>query len=301
MPYKNCIYYIFFVIILCILFLLYKSKQLREYFEDETIVVHDLTGGGFFSLFFFLCSSYIYAKKYNYKLYIDNGEWDYKYKNGWNDYFTSLIMYDNLLQNKKIIKRGHATKYGYNDEKDFTLKEYVEAIRYIFKPNIDIEQKAKEYIDNLGKNYSSIYIRRGDKITSGESHFISTKDILNFTDIQDNCKVLFVQTDDYSVVEEIKEILPNCAVHTMTPINKKGSTNSDIHNASREDVKKDTDELLISTIISANANKCWADYRSNVGRFLKLYSFDKKNVFYYPPNPDKENLSNACAFKIVGN
>lgn len=276
------------ILLLIIIGLYYKRQRIYERFQDNKTIVYKLTGhAGFFSTFFSIATAYLYAKKDGYNFAIDNDTWHYTYKNGWRDYFTSLDIYNKDMHTGEIIYRSHPGVIPWGDEQQFRLEEYVDAINDIFKPNEEIIQKARKYMETLGNDYYAIYVRRGDK--AEEETILDLPDILNYTDIRENCKVLFIQTDDYTAVEKFQEMLPNCAVHSMTPKNKKGATYDDIIKLKPDELKNDVYEMLIAALVFINAKKAWTEHRSNVGRFLKLYPYKQnQNIFYYPAS-EKDN------------
>jgi hypothetical protein len=134
----------------------------------------------------------------------------------------------------------------------------------------------------------AVYVRRGDKHT--ESTFVNEKDIVERIDMT-SCETLFVQTDDYSVVERMRDLLPDKHVICRIPASKRGHYQSEVYLRNARDknpykkdaigfnnitdrmiVYNDTVELLTSCLISSRAQACWVDFGSNVGRFLKLLS-----------------------------
>lgn len=275
--------------------------------SEKTIIFELNKSCGFFSVLFFLCKFYIYAKKNDFKFYIKYDKWSYDGGYGWHGYFDSLLEYDNsdsLLEydnsdgNIMVFKHG---SYLPKIVPTYELFEYINVIREIFIPNKEIMEKAEEYIKNTIKEpYISIYVRRGDKHT--ETRFISETSIINKikrkNDINNNTK-FFIQTDDYTVIENIKKILPNNEIFYLVPETKRGHYQSEQYLNDKKDknpykneitigfndisdkniVKNDTIELITSIIISSRASQCWFDQDSNVGRFLKLYS--PENTFSY--------------------
>jgi hypothetical protein len=104
----------------------------------------------------------------------------------------------------------------------------------------------------------------------------------------DEHTTFFVQTDDYAVVEEMRECLPNHTIHSTVPPTKRGSYHSPKYkqNVAVPWTEKDpasaraeTMEMLAGLFVCLEAEECWTDDTSNVGRFLKLY---KDSVHVYP-------------------
>lgn len=256
-----------------------KSLRKKRGGSKPTIVVFDLnSSSGFFSQFWYLCRLYIYAKNNNYPFFINSSTWNYKLKDGWHDYFTSLNEYKDDSIPKDIKQFAHGKDAGIPN---YTIGDYIKAVPEIYKLNDTITAKIREYVEQH-QPYNSIYIRRGDK--SAENPMNPIQDILGFTDLKDTTKKLFVQTDDYSVIGELKGLLPSVEIITLTPENMLGSYSGQITQLDNEKRKEETENLLISIGVFLQGEKCWTDIRSNVGRFHKFADFTK--VKFYPDNQD---------------
>jgi hypothetical protein len=260
---------------------------------------------GFFSMFFFMVQAYIYAKKTNKKFCINSDDWTYKYEEGWSDYFETNYECTNEeseeMNEKNIEVFSH---YKMENIPNYCLKDYIENIKEIYKLKSYLIEKANKIIEKMG-NYKAVYIRRGDKIAASEAKIITTSDIISNIKIDSNHK-LFVQTDDYIVVKEIKKLLPNIEVISTVPENKFGSYQNDIYinidinkgknkninnveaimNKDLLKMKEDCEELLIGVYICSKAKECWVDKTSNVSRFIKLFSPDTVHIY---PNDIKLN------------
>jgi hypothetical protein len=256
-----------------------KSSRKKRGGNISTIVIFSFNSKiGFFSQFWFLCQSYIYAKNNNYAFFVDSSKWNYKSKYGWHDYFTSLNEYKDDMTQKNIKRFSHQNNTGIPDYK---IRDYIDAVQEIYKLNDTLLAKIKEYVDQH-KPYNSLYIRRGDKVA--ENPMDPIREILGFTDLKDTTKTLFVQTDDYSVIVELQQLLPFVKIITITPEKMKGSYQGQVLEVDDEKRKEDTEKFLISIGIFLQGDQCWTDIRSNVGRFHKISNFTK--VKYYPDNKD---------------
>jgi len=241
----------------------------------KTAVVFELNDhAGFYSILFFLCQAYIYAKKKGLDFYIKTGNWYYTYEKGWHDYFITLIEAHNMEKYDKIEKFSHMSC---GTLPNYTLQEYMQAIKeiYILKP--ELVSRAKELAAS-----TTLFVRRGDKIASKEAVLIETTDIIKKTNIQ-NKPDIFVQTDDYTVVEELQTLLSESEVNSTVTQDKRGSHAHTWRTLSPRERKQQTEEMLVGLEVCINSPECWSDYTSNVGRFLKLqnpqvkfYSADNK-------------------------
>jgi hypothetical protein len=261
----------------------------------EKAVVFELnTSAGFYSEFFFLCQSYIYAKKNNLKFFIKMNNWPYTYSKGWHDYFESLTVYDKNIHNYEIILLKHNQTSIITDK--FTTEEYINCIKEIYILKKELVLKANEYNKNFG-NYISIYVRRGDKFTEA----LRTSEDNIIKNIKYNEKTnFFIQTDDYTVIENFEKILNNKIFTIINPKNRgsyhnNGYINKDKINPyiksiiprverQKEQIKEDTEEMLVGLLICILSDECWTDDTSNVGRFLMLsknnniYSYSNKKI-----------------------
>lgn len=243
-------------------------------------------GGGFFSVFFFLCEAFIHAKKKGIPFYITHNTWPYTFSLGWHDYFTTLECLP-LSSKNKSLKCGHMILH---DNWKYTLHDFSKAAREIFIPLPSLQLRVQEIVDRLG-NYTSIFVRRGDKVTQNESKYIHMRDILKNIP-HDESTTFFVQTDDYTVIEELIAECPLNKVVTLVPPTKRGSWHSkqfrlaancshslSLEEKPKEEVYKETEEMIVGLLVCLSANQCWTDDTSNVGRFLKLYNPNTVHVY----------------------
>lgn len=256
-----------------------KSYRRQRGGSKPTIVIFDFKSYvGFFSQFWFLCQAYIYAKNNDYPFFVNSSDWNYKSKDGWHDYFTSLKEYKDDGTPKDIKRFAHFNNIGIPTYK---ITDYIKAVREIYKPNDHIRGKISEYVKEH-MPFNTIYIRRGDK--RSENPMNPIKDILGFTDLKDTTKKLFVQTDDYGMIEELQALLQSVKIITLTPEKKLGASAFDMLRLDSQKRKEETENFLISIGVFLEGENCWTDIRSNVGRFHKFADFTK--VKYYPDNKD---------------
>jgi hypothetical protein len=128
--------------------------------------------------------------------------------------------------------------------------------------------------------YVSIYVRRGDKVEGkyNEMEAADLDKVIASTGIKSGN--VFVMTDDYSVVEEIRVLLPDCKVSTLTPSDTRGSFHEYMKNNTVEEQRQHGEELFTSLEVFRHGVQGWADGRSNMGRLLKLQ--DPAKVTLYP-------------------
>ncbi len=260
-----------FICIVIVVFTTRCNKKIAVVFELNS-------RSGFFSVFFQLCHCYIYSKENSYDFYITHADWIYMYDKGWHDYFNSLTVWHDCYSSKYHKIKKYVSASCHHSIPKYSVKKYIDAIKEIFIIKPYLLYKAQSCVTQL-KEYNSLYIRRGDKAI--EMELLSINDILNYTDLQ-NSTSLFVQTDDYSIIDDVQECLPNCNVKTLCLKQNTGGSFPDSLNWTRQQRKIETENLLVEVLVFANAKHAWSDHRSNVGRFHKLYSYN--NTMLYPPH-----------------
>jgi hypothetical protein len=153
---------------------------------------------------------YLHCKKHKINYKTINENWPYTFKDGWTDYFEDINL--NFDKNKcKDINTKILNGLDYKFEK-FALREYVNIIPEYYKYNKKTEKYINDIKQKLGlidKEYGAIYIRRGDKLVD-EIKIISAD---KFVDLlltkYPECKIIFVQTDDYNSYLELKNYVHN--------------------------------------------------------------------------------------------
>jgi hypothetical protein len=256
--------------------------------QRNTAVVFTLnSSAGFFSVFFMMCKVYLYAKSNNYDFYIDHDKWQYTYNNGWHDYFDSLRVWkpENASTCKTIYRFNHDNCHRLPQH---SIRSYISVINEIFIVNKTIQNIVKTYINNTIRNdFVSLYVRRGDKTTGSakEMDTLSMKEIIEKTVINQTIPI-FIQTDDYSVIEELKYLMPYTKIYTFTNKEERGSTNANMLTWTPSQRKSQTEIFLASVLVFSNGVQCWSDHRSNVGRFHKLLAYNKTSL--YPLINDNE-------------
>ena len=283
----------------------------------NNIIISNLNkSSGFYSLLFFLLNYYIYCKKNNINFKIESNNWLYKYKLGWEDYFevSELGFYEFEFEfelNQSIYEHCQLID-------EYSIKEYQDIIPQIYKYN----QLTKQIIDNtyiqfnlIKGEYDSIFIRRGDKLAN-ESIYLNEEKYINLLlNKNSNCKIIYLQTDDYNCYTNLKQYIINnnlnIQIYTLCDKNCFGSiihnkykdqliNSSQNHEQNKEylltiindlnkiknvedmnsnEIYNHTINLLIGIDLVINSNICITDYQSNVSRFIKLAHINPNNVY----------------------
>ena len=286
---------------------------------DNSGVVSILCGyTGFYSQLFFLLNHAIYAKTNALDFRIDSEKWLFKYNQGWNDYFENYVLNTNKIERFDISKK-HS-----NILIEAPIIKYKEIIRDVYRYN----PETLRFIDdvkrklNLPNYYDSIFIRRGDKLTSGESIYLNAGIYIDLLLLKKpDAKVVYVQTDDYTAIEEIhahlnklqitlnivtlckewergtfvlesykkKERMKARNEDSVNYISKNNGIQSikAVNNMTKDEIKHHTLTMIAGVEFVCNSNMCFLDYQSNVSRFIKLFHNDSTRVFnILKPNSD---------------
>lgn len=308
------------VLLLYVIYIL-LSIHFEGFTNDDTQIKKVIStfdnSSGFYSNLMFKLNHYIYSKKHNINFEVDTNNWPYQIDKGWIDYFEDVKL--NPLVDVNItdveIKRMPGCC---STIEEYPLSDYIDVISEFYKPNkMVLEYIKSKYLEfNITENdYGAIYIRRGDKLVDEINFIHSNKFVDRLFEKYPECSTIFVQTDDYNSIIEIKDyiyeklIRPDIKVITLCPENvfgsiasnyyrdlmldenriKSGNENKQYLNKIKNNLSKNiidmniderrahTLELLTSVDICCNARICICDYDSNVSRFIKLSHWD--NVF----------------------
>jgi len=217
---------------------------------------------GFFSQFFFTINHYIYCMKHRVSFKLKSDDWTFLYQSGWTDYF---LPFDIHFEENSHIHNS----YGHgNVIEDVSFLEYKNALPMVYKYNDFIQSKINEKMVELGLSkgqYSSIFIRRGDKLLC-ESKFIETEKYIEaLLLVQPDCKVIFLQTENSNFEEN------NPYIHKIRSMNVK---NKIIFDMNKEEIREHMIAFLVGVDIVLHSKLCVTDYSSNVGKFIKLWNGD---------------------------
>jgi hypothetical protein len=298
----------------------------NESFNENQIIISKLgnkNGNGFFSNFFFTLNHYIYCNENKINFKIDSNNWLFKYKNGWSDYFI-----DNELSfyNPSTIK--YYSVFDVLGEYTFQMyRDYIKKIYIYNNTTINKIINVKHKFNLIDEQYDSIFIRRGDKLSSESDYYHDNIYIQLLLIKNPNCKTIFLQTDDYnSYINLQKYITDNNLMINLYTLCDENNVGTIVHNSQKnrlnnatinnknnknylssiitklnnsksvEDMNNDeiynhTLEMIIGIDIVIKSNICILDLQSNVSRFIKLSHNNPENV-YDILNPDYQTNYN---------
>lgn len=223
-----------------------------------------------------------YAKEQGRDFYLKDEIWNGGPLSRWHEAFKTLTTYD-------PEKHGHEKNDGahpkYDGMRGYSLSELHGVVKDILVLNDDLAKKAKDFTESIGGPYTSIYVRRGDKVNGcavapKEMEPMPADELLKECEMKDDGRKLFIMSDDYTVVDELRKALPSCKIFTLTPDTNRGLAQDIVGKFTPEERKKQSDELVTSMQVFLNGEKAYADNRSNLGRLLKVAKPD--TVHLYP-------------------
>jgi len=181
--------------------------------------------GGYCNQLWRFLGNYLVAQKFKKTFILDDSVWIFKNKDGWSDYFNSVL----LKRNCKSIEKPIYKQILLQKLPQFTLSQYRQAFEKIMILNSSLQTK----LDNIMKKFNlennkfdAIMIRRGSKLFE-ESYLIKIEAFLNKL-IEKDTKIIFLQTDDYDCYDELKDIIKkrnlDIKLYTICPEYKRGGT-----------------------------------------------------------------------------
>lgn len=215
--------------------------------------------GGYCNQLWHLIGYYLKAEKDKKTFILDDSVWNWKNKNGWDDYFESLIIKRKVKSIKEPISKNPLfNNTGYNREElnIFTLSEYKKGFEEIMKLNKELKEKMIKIMKEKGLKkgeFDAIMIRRGSKLFK-ESKYITTESYINKL-VEKGTKKIFIQTDDYNSYEEVKEIIKRkgleIELYTICPEYKRGGQTAYKRelNKIKENVEKSNEKEYIKEFV----------------------------------------------------
>ena len=163
-----------------------------------------------------------------------------------------------------------------NDDLQTTAKAIINVV-YRFNAKTLAQVKSLHDSINLPDEYIGFHIRRGDKI-------LESNEISNYRYIQKSIQIcethrsVFVLTDDYSVIKELKDAFNDWNFYTLTNPNEKGYEFLEYMSKPADERRNDMIKLFASMEVLRNSNYFVGTYSANPGMFLGM-SMEKGKTF----------------------
>jgi hypothetical protein len=316
--------------------LLNKYTTLNNSFK-KTYIFHIGANAGFYSEFCNMVFAILYCLKYEYKFIIYSKDANFGYKNGWNDFFLpfckettcAIHKYYNTRNYKPVIRKRHLliwkiyrflnkkTLLTYELWDKYFCKDFDNAFfdiptlgirgnlrdasiviaKMIYRFNNITLSEIEEYTSSidLPSEYNSMQIRRGDKIT--ECTLCPIHYYFDAANNSSNIKDLFILTDDYSVIEEVKSSYPEWSINTLTTTDEMGYNHKLFSQLNSSEKKQKLIKLFASIELIRKSQLFIGTYTTNIGLFLgmvkpldKIISVQKKEWFRFADDDIKEQL-----------
>lgn len=298
---------------------------------NRKLVFHLGSEAGFYSEFNNMIYAILYCLKNKYKFVLYSKDANFKINDGWTDFFLPFCKESHNNIHHIINKRVAAPRLNKKQKIKFKLyrilnpktsltyqiwpkffcpdfeQEYFDIpelgisgslkeasriiVNMIYRPNNFLKshiQKVRNSI-NLPEDYVGINIRRGDKNT--EFDYVPTQIFIDELEKYSNCKNVFIFTDDYTIIRDIKSISnfsQNYNLYYLIDSSEQGYIHADFLKLSIPEKETKLLKMLTSMEIMSNANICFGSYTNNPGFFLgmrmdegKFVSLQKKNWYQF--------------------
>ncbi|WP_299291075.1 hypothetical protein [uncultured Mucilaginibacter sp.] len=137
-----------------------------------------------------------------------------------------------------------------------------------FQPTIKQEIDGRITNLNLPLEYIGVHIRSGDKAT--EAKLSPVDDYINYIKSKNSTKELFVLTDNYSIIKELKSNYPDYKVYTYCQEDERGFSEGEYNLMSKEAKKTMTIKLITDVEILSRSSVFVGTLSSNVGIFVGM-------------------------------
>jgi hypothetical protein len=259
-------------------------------------IKYHLTSRGFFSEVNNLLNAIAFALVKRRRLIADEttfGFGDYR----WLDFFTTKLPTLQAGESVSIIpdweicdgmsKSFHAIRRSVNRWHRLRLPFYIPRIGFFlnyFRLKREIARHfcatiSKPEISFLPKEYAAFHIRKGDKVEgydSANGKVIEGEDrpiheYLSFLHrLAPNLKNVFVMTDDFQVIEELRNTAKTIRFETLCESNEKGYHQSKFDWLDKKGKINSLIRLLAEVDIAINSKLFLGCYKSNVSRHIAL-------------------------------
>jgi hypothetical protein len=240
---------------------------------------------GFYCLYHFLLSAYIYCRKNNQILYLKDTPYKFSYEKGWDDFF----LFNDYIVKYNPDKHTVTQWFGHMREppEQYTLHEYKQYSKelYILQPTIVFPT-----ILPANETYNSIFIRGGDKLLYEARRYHVSLYISLLVSLQSATKNLFVHSDDNTIVEEVEQYIHanhlDFRVYKITNARTNGGTVVmkrlrygpcsnivSVDEMNKEEKKEHLMEMRHAIEIMRRSQNVIVSFDSNVSRFMKV-TFD---------------------------
>lgn len=137
-----------------------------------------------------------------------------------------------------------------------------------FQPDIQQEIDATIQTLNLPAEYVGVHLRSGDKVT--EAKISPVHEYINYINSITPINKLFVLTDDYTNIIELKNSFSHYPIYTFCKEEEKGFSEGAYNQLDKQAKKKITIKLLIDSEVLYKSSVFVGTFSSNVGLFIGM-------------------------------
>ncbi|GAB2771947.1 hypothetical protein GCM10027275_13460 [Rhabdobacter roseus] len=143
--------------------------------------------------------------------------------------------------------------------------------RMVWKLNSGTQQIVDKYTGSLylPEKYLGFQIRRGDK--HQEIDFKNTGIYLRKAAENSDLRDAFVLTDDFTVIEEIRNKYSSWTIHTLCQPKERGYAHTDFFSKNRTEIYNDTVKLIANIEVLKNSELFIGTFSANPSMFLGMY------------------------------
>jgi hypothetical protein len=291
-----------------------KYKTINNSF-NKRIVFHFGEKAGFYSEFNNMILGMVYCLTHQIRFKIYSADANFRFQNGWNDYFIPFCDETRNKIHHFTNKRAHHKKRGrqkfyaafnrlFNKnllitsdlwyefrkiDKNFNLNDYkilfpdAKNLQDICRDMIDMvyhfNEETQQLIDEVSKNISFQGDYIGFHIRGGdkflEHQLIETNEYIKRAESISDVRQGYVFTDDYSLFELMCKEYPNWSFQTLAPKNDSGYFHKEFIKLPAEIRKMKTIQMFASIELLSNAQHSFCTFSSNVGMYLGMKMGEK--------------------------
>lgn len=183
------------------------------------------------------------------------------------DYFTHELW--NEIRNQDVMQNAY-----YNIPELQIAGDLNEACRVLVDMTWHINEEIQLLLDKrittleLPDKYVSIHVRRGDK--SGEIDLFELDKYMKLLKEKSEIKDVFVATDDYSIVEELRNNYKDYRFYTLSTSDNKGFFYDQYASLESNAKKEHMLALLVDVALLERGDIFVGTYSSNIGMFIGM-------------------------------
>jgi hypothetical protein len=287
--------------------LLQSYTALNNSFRKKKLVFRMGYNSGFFSEYNNMILAMLYCLNNKIKFVFASKDANFRYKQGWIDYFTPFCTEDWLpyqRHNTRYVKPRQ--KYDpctilhhllrpntfltfelwsrfrdrEQEKQHFYIPELAidgglqDACRVLVNLTWKYNASTQATIDNLTSplhlpdHYIGLHIRSGDK--SQEAQLLDIREYIEKAKTLSNLRSLFVLTDDYRIIHNLQQSYPEYDIYTLCGEDERGYFHDTFQKQTKEIIRRSHEKLFASIDILNKSQLFIGTFSSNPGMFLGM-------------------------------